>query len=63
MITRGKDEVFKPKVLLATKHPLHYSDIPEPTSFSEANKDLNWRNAVCQEITVPHRNGTWTLVP
>lgn len=47
----------------ARKQPLHPIDnIPELTSFLEANKDVNWRNVMCQEITTLHPNGTCALV-
>ncbi|KAJ0788607.1 putative RNA-directed DNA polymerase [Helianthus annuus] len=35
----------------------------EPTSFTVANKSLEWRQAMAEELSALHRNGTWTLVP
>ncbi|KAM0037798.1 putative RNA-directed DNA polymerase [Helianthus debilis subsp. tardiflorus] len=35
----------------------------EPTSFTVANKSIEWRQAMADELDVLHRNGTWTLVP
>lgn len=35
----------------------------EPTSFTVANKSLEWRQAMADELAALHRNGTWTLVP
>ena len=61
MVTRSQDGIFKPKVLLATKHPLTGEDVAEPTCFSQANNDSNPRCAMCQEINAL-RNGTWNLV-
>lgn len=63
VVTRSKSGIFKPKVLLATKHPLQHGDIIEPTCFSEAIKDLNIYNAMSQELNALLHNGTWILVP
>ncbi|KAD2392953.1 hypothetical protein E3N88_39930 [Mikania micrantha] len=35
----------------------------EPTSFTVANKSLEWRQAMADELDALNRNGTWTLVP
>ncbi|KAJ0726566.1 putative RNA-directed DNA polymerase [Helianthus annuus] len=35
----------------------------EPTSFSVANKDPHWRQAMADEYSALVRNGTWSLVP
>ena len=63
MVTRFELGIFKPKTYLAIKHPLPYADMVEPTGCSQANKDLNWRNAMYQELNALIQNGTWTLVP
>ena len=62
MITRSKNGIFKPKAHIATKHPLPTDDLVEPSCFSQANKDPNWRDAMSQEISALLKNGTWTLV-
>lgn len=53
-----------------TKHFFHESfhttptsHVHEPTSFSAANKDPHWRQAMADEYSALLRNGTWTLVP
>ncbi|KAJ0467191.1 putative RNA-directed DNA polymerase [Helianthus annuus] len=35
----------------------------EPTSFTIANKYVEWRHAMSTEMNALYRNGTWTLVP
>ena len=37
--------------------------VKEPTSYSQAIKDPNWREAMQHEITILQNNGTWSLVP
>ncbi|KAI3667713.1 hypothetical protein L6452_42782 [Arctium lappa] len=41
-----------------------FSSLPlEPTSFTVANKCLEWHQEMADELSALHRNGTWTLVP
>lgn len=63
MITRAKDGTFKHKILTANKYhvPIEHVDV-EPTCFSEAHKDPQWRTVICTEINALIHNVTWTLV-
>ena len=65
MRTRAIDGIFKPKMFLATKHPLpkvfQTALVPsEPTCNSQAVKSLEWRAATPLEIDALHRQGIWT---
>ncbi|CAM8970229.1 unnamed protein product [Rhodiola kirilowii] len=42
---------------------LQSSSIPEPTSFTQANKDPLWRDAMEKELSALQSNNTWTFVP
>ncbi|PKI44367.1 hypothetical protein CRG98_035241, partial [Punica granatum] len=62
MITRSKNNIFKPKQLhLTTKHPLPES--LEPTCVSQALRDSKWRLAMSEEFNALVKNHTWDLVP
>jgi Reverse transcriptase (RNA-dependent DNA polymerase)/gag-polypeptide of LTR copia-type/GAG-pre-integrase domain len=67
MITRTKTKNLKPKEF--PNHQLYSithlaSDKPiEPTCYSQAIKDPNWRQAMAREITALAQNATWDLVP
>lgn len=70
MITRSMDGTRKPKSFFSQKYPLPYcllttsqSHPPEPTSFTQVNKDLNWRQAMLEEFNSLIKNQTWSLVP
>ena len=54
MLIRGKNGIFKPKTLLATK---------EPESVSEALSSEAWKQAMTEEYLALLRNHTWSLVP
>ncbi|KAD4586330.1 hypothetical protein E3N88_23931 [Mikania micrantha] len=47
----------------ATSFHTHPSSESEPTSFTAANNDPHWRNAMAEEYSALQRNGTWSLVP
>lgn len=57
MVTRGKSEIFKPKVYLVdyTQH--------EPCDFKEVLKHPHWKKAMEEEVCALQNNNTWTLVP
>ena len=62
MQTRSKAGIQKPN----PKYALHVvtTDTPvEPTSFSQAVKQQEWRNAMVTEFNALQRSGTWNLVP
>jgi hypothetical protein len=68
MVTRSRDNTRKseqfPDHLATTNHPL--PPIPshdEPTSFTVANKDPAWREAMATELNALIQNNTWVLVP
>ncbi|CAM8893240.1 unnamed protein product [Rhodiola kirilowii] len=42
---------------------LQNSSVPEPTSFSQANKDPLWQTAMQKELSALQSNNTWTFVP
>ncbi|KAH9687107.1 retrovirus-related pol polyprotein from transposon RE1 [Citrus sinensis] len=64
MITRAKNNIFKPKhklTLVTTKHPL--LNTFEPTSVAHALQDPNWKAAMICEYKALIQNQTWELVP
>ncbi|RWR81869.1 Reverse transcriptase, RNA-dependent DNA polymerase [Cinnamomum micranthum f. kanehirae] len=73
MVTRNKDHTRCPKeypYYVTTRYPLPrglvaqcaMTDV-EPTSFTQASKDPNWRATMDDEFNALIRNGTWSLVP
>ncbi|KAM2281568.1 hypothetical protein ACFX1S_042149 [Malus domestica] len=65
MQTRSKFGIFKPKALLATKHPLPSDISPDctPTTYLQALKLPHWRKAVQEEFNALIQTGTWSLDP
>uniref|UniRef100_A0A2N9I0S6 Reverse transcriptase Ty1/copia-type domain-containing protein n=2 Tax=Fagus sylvatica TaxID=28930 RepID=A0A2N9I0S6_FAGSY len=74
MLTRSKNLIFKPKIPTdgTTRYPLpkallvataSASSLPEPTCFTTASKDPNWRNAMNVEFDALLKNQIWSLVP
>lgn len=68
MTTRSKDGTLKPRIFFSTKYPLHSAllrelDMDEPSSFTQASKSSNWRNAMNDEFNALIQTGIWTLVP
>ncbi|KAM1320462.1 hypothetical protein ACFX2H_005342 [Malus domestica] len=65
MTTRSKSGIFKPKALLATKHPLSSSLSLDytPSTYLQASKHLPWRQAMQEEFNALLQTGTWSLVP
>jgi hypothetical protein len=74
MLTRSRNNITKPniptdgtiryplpKALLATTNRI--SSIPEPTCFTTASKDPQWRKAMNIEFEALLKNHTWVLVP
>jgi len=61
MVTRSKNDIFKPKQLhLDIKFPL--SDQIEPSCLSQTLKHSEWRQAMSEESNALLANGTWSLV-
>ena len=69
MITRAKAGIHKPKVFIATKHPLPVSvdsltRLPStPTTFLQASKNPNWMAAMKDEFQALQATKTWDLFP
>lgn len=63
MVTRSKNNIFKPKRLYqaSTKH--HLPESLEPTCDSQALQQVELRQAMSDELTALLPNGTWELVP
>ncbi|KAJ4767139.1 hypothetical protein LUZ62_077514 [Rhynchospora pubera] len=62
MITRSKDNSRKPKYF-PEFIAFHAAMETEPTSFTKANVDPAWQQAMAAEIDALARNKTWSLVP
>ncbi|PKI65943.1 hypothetical protein CRG98_013663 [Punica granatum] len=62
MTTRAKSGIHKPnpKFSLLTSS---CDSVIEPTCYSQAVKDPNWRQAMADEFNALIQNGTWSLVP
>jgi Reverse transcriptase (RNA-dependent DNA polymerase) len=67
MTTRSRSRCLNPTPLpithLATKHPLPITSLDEPTSFTIANKQPAWCEAMTQKLNALPKNETWILVP
>ncbi|PKU87026.1 Retrovirus-related Pol polyprotein from transposon TNT 1-94 [Dendrobium catenatum] len=63
MITRNKSGSLKPRQRLNLFHE-QVSSIPasDPTTFNEANKHFEWRQAMAHEFFALQKQGTWQLV-
>jgi hypothetical protein len=48
-----------PKALLTVKE----APVEEPTSFTVANKFVEWRTTITLEFNALLQNGTWTIIP
>jgi hypothetical protein len=71
MTTRSQNQIFKPKLLptVVIRYPPSAftttlcSACTEPTYYTTADKDANWRHAMNAEFDALLKNGTWSLVP
>ncbi|XP_020701862.1 uncharacterized protein LOC110113563 [Dendrobium catenatum] len=61
MITRTKTGLLKPTYRLNLLH--NKISQQDPTSYTEANKLLEWRNAMAVEFLALQKQDTWQLVP
>ncbi|TXG73776.1 hypothetical protein EZV62_002355 [Acer yangbiense] len=59
MVTRSKNEIFKPKAYLSSC----YLAETDPTSAKVALKDPKWVTAMQEEFNALHANNTWSLIP
>lgn len=62
IVTRCKHNIHKPIQKLNLTAELNHP-VLEPTTFTQALKDPNWRLAMSEEFDALLRNGTWELVP
>ncbi|PKU80918.1 Retrovirus-related Pol polyprotein from transposon TNT 1-94 [Dendrobium catenatum] len=63
MVTRGKTGSLKPTKKLNLFHSTCASEAPTaPSTFSEANKSIEWRRAMADEFFALQTQGTWSLV-
>ena len=60
MVTRLKDGVSRPKVIMDSKTNIIES---EPTNLKQASKDSRWRQAMFDEYKALINSDTWELVP
>jgi hypothetical protein len=51
---------FMTRALVAEE--LHVVSSDEPTSFTEAERNLSWRKAMMEEMDSIEENSTWSLV-
>ncbi|PKU80692.1 Retrovirus-related Pol polyprotein from transposon TNT 1-94 [Dendrobium catenatum] len=64
MVTRIRTGSLKPRNRLNLLHMESELDtMQDPTSYSEASKHVNWRNAMASEFYALQQQGTWSLVP
>jgi len=71
-VTRSQNNIHQPKQLRdgTIRYPLPsifsasliFNDV-EPTSYTEAAKNVKWRAAMAKEFNALIKTGTWTLVP
>jgi hypothetical protein len=72
MVTRAQNNIHQPKRYTdgSVKYPLPRAYTAslvcneiEPTSYTQAAKDVKWRAAMAEEFNALIKTGTWTLVP
>lgn len=64
MQTRLKDGIRKPKKIFSlTAHGDQNQILPEPKTYTEAQRHHEWRKAMSTEYDALLRNQTWKLVP
>ncbi|PKU66732.1 Retrovirus-related Pol polyprotein from transposon TNT 1-94 [Dendrobium catenatum] len=63
MITRKQTGSLKPRERLNLLHQQTTNCNSEPTSYTEAAKSANWRQAMATEFLALQKQGTWLLVP
>lgn len=62
MITRAKNEIFKPKALAAQLCLLSELNVAEPTNVASAISNPKWNCAMQEELSALSKNNTWVLV-
>ncbi|KAI0507536.1 hypothetical protein KFK09_013662 [Dendrobium nobile] len=64
MVTRQRTGSLKPRNRLDLLHLTTQMNKPtDPTSYTDASKHLEWRNAMASEFYALQKQGTWSLVP
>ncbi|KAI0498967.1 hypothetical protein KFK09_019866 [Dendrobium nobile] len=64
MLTRSRTGSLKPTIRLNLIHKQQTQECPsDPTSYSEASRFAEWRQAMAAEFFALHKQGMWTLVP
>ncbi|KAI0501901.1 hypothetical protein KFK09_016846 [Dendrobium nobile] len=64
MTTRSQTGSLKPICRLNLLHQVEQSAQQHvPTTYSEASKHVEWRQAMAEEFAALQQQGTWTLVP
>ncbi|CAL2265123.1 unnamed protein product [Prunus armeniaca] len=70
MVTRSRTGTLHPKIRTdgTVRYPISHALLAavtdqEPTCFSQAQKHVEWRDAMTEEINALLKNNTWTLVP
>lgn len=64
MVTRARDGTRKPSTKYMLDYALTAITTPvEPTSFTQAQRSPEWRDAMAAEFSALQQQGTWSLVP
>ncbi|PKU67943.1 Retrovirus-related Pol polyprotein from transposon TNT 1-94 [Dendrobium catenatum] len=63
MTTRQQTGSLKPVLRLNLMHQQIPEHKPDPTAYSEAIKNIKWRQAMSEEFLALQQQGTWGLVP
>ncbi|PKU80183.1 Retrovirus-related Pol polyprotein from transposon TNT 1-94 [Dendrobium catenatum] len=64
MTTRLKTGSLKPIQRMNLHHELnHENSLDTPTTYSEASKKFEWRQAMEEEFAALQQQGTWNLIP
>ncbi|KAI0522751.1 hypothetical protein KFK09_005136 [Dendrobium nobile] len=63
MTTKQQTGSLKPVTRLNLLHQKIPEHKPDPTAYSEAIKNIKWRQAMSEEFLALQQQGTWSLVP
>jgi Reverse transcriptase (RNA-dependent DNA polymerase) len=64
MITHAHARLIpnQPKALLAINYPVQHQYL-DPTTYTQASKEVHWRATMAKELDALAQNNTWSLVP